>query len=231
MESMEAVARFENPVAELSSVLARRWRCLVVLAAASWTFACGGVESEMIRALESAAESPEHFVCAAGPLRHATVSMKPDRGDTRFLERTDQGARLLDLLEEEGFLGPAEKLPGVRFVRNEMTVHPIVAKYSDLFAAEEGILPRRAPTGELSGVCYAKRIPLEVVNYTEPANAFGQSVSRVTFRYRDELLEDGPSAEIVGLLTGVASGEAPNDEAEALLVKLNKGWKVEGIEW
>lgn len=188
---------------------------------------CGGQESAMLSAvIEAGSSSLNARNCEAGPLSGATVATTHGRGTTLFLESKPEARALLQKMGEAGMVGPPENVRiGGGILSRKITAHPIAEEWRELFEFRTFL---QADQGQLQGICFARRIPTEIVEFTEPASEGGQIVSNVLFRYREEPIEPGPPVEVIGLLTGVsAPSEEMAGQGRAALVKTNKGWKAQ----
>ena len=102
-------------------------------------------------------------------------------------------------------------------------------RYAPTAAGEKVV--REGANSFLGGtdICFARRKVVKVESFTEPAEAAGVKISRVTYDY--ELRDVEPWAigpEIAGAFPQIAALLAkPGDRATDVLVRTNDGWKHE----
>lgn len=85
----------------------------------------------------------------------------------------------------------------------------------------------------LGGFCFGKATVTEINNFTEPSDAMGQKISRVSFTYKvTDIPEWAKSPEITSLdrqLKKEANSEAEPLNATNVFVLTNKGWVHERL--
>lgn len=77
------------------------------------------------------------------------------------------------------------------------------------------------------GLCWGGINVDRVIEFTEPADLLGQNVTQVDFAYRSV-----PDAWLTPALTARLSIDPQREaSARAVLVKTNKGWRLETVDW
>ena len=102
-------------------------------------------------------------------------------------------------------------------------------RYAPSAAGEKVV--RKGANSFLGGtnICFARRKVVEIESFTEPADAAGVKISRVTYDYELKNVESwatGP--EIAAAFPQIATALAnPSNQATDVLVHMDKGWKHE----
>lgn len=191
------------------------------LAAALAAAGCGGVEGDLLDALQA---KEERALCVSPQLLGVDAFEANDgkryvakAGDFSFMDM-GSAVQALDALREEGFVREqATSLP--RGFASPLDAWEITPKGAEFF--------RPDPFGAGIEVWIGEKKATEIVEYTEPGS---EGAIQASFRYEVTLNDLADDLDIEEALEREVARLWPG-EGEAMFVKTNKGWRLQGAMW
>lgn len=160
-----------------------------------------------------------HPVCAAIPLTFP-IELRTDGDAARKAQ--------LEPLAAAGLISVATIKKNEPAASGQVTAVDYL-RYAPTSAGEKVV--RKGADGFLGGtdICFARRKVVKIESFTEPANAAGVKVSRVTYDYELKDVEPWATApDIAGAFPQIAALLAkPGNQATDVLVQTDNGWKHE----
>lgn len=173
---------------------------------------CGSVEDDFINILNS--DNEKHICLDQGSAFGVTL-WGEEKGDQYLMNigigysAKKEGDKMLLKFAAKGFVDPKPK--NVRYQFQRHNVYKLTDKGRKYYKWGEPI-------------CIGDRSVTYIIEYTEPAEKDGKTITHVKFTYtvkwneiiRELELEEGLQKEV----------EESNNEGQAVFVKTNKGWRL-----
>ncbi|PTM45496.1 hypothetical protein C8J24_1717 [Sphingomonas aerolata] len=134
----------------------------------------------------------------------------------------NQVRSMLEAAAKEGFLERTEKTTPAAYGSSDALKPTHVVSYEPSNKGKgmfRGIAGKRAGSPERPNVCAGDGKIDEIVRWTEPADAFGQTMTQVTYTYSGTNFVEGAPKEMI------AAASKPK-EATITLVKMSDGWQA-----
>lgn len=169
----------------------------------------GVSKSKMIDALNSDAKSA---ICVSTQSVMGVLLVGQKNGKQYLIaryNRPNQGS-LLSVLVQKGYVDT--KPTQIRYLYQTHYAHELTSKGREYFIWGK-------PT------CLGNRVATSVTEYTEPSTAAGMTITRVSYKYDLKLNDLGNDLNLKEILQ---KQKNLNGQGQAVFVKTNKGWRLEG---
>jgi len=197
-------------------------KTIIVIALTGQIVACGSIESDFVDTLNDDANSK---ICFSEERlgvkmwqvenKYYLVAKKPDR----FMGDSNQ-VMALEALKENGYVKTEPFVFKAKqfFGPTDTTGYEITGKGSKYFSWDEK-------------VCIGERIATEITEYTEPTENKGMTFTQAKYSYEIKLNDLIDDLEIENDLRKSNVGKKWDGIGNAIFVKTNKGWRLEGADW